>query len=125
MASVAAASVSMGTQTFPTENQAHTTSLRGRDVEVLSSDTQESSRRTPDPRMVKVRQVAIEVGRWASYVFAWLVPVSVYLIGVAFAALLSPTTAAASIPAFIASCYAINNHAVPAIGRHFDGLQTS
>lgn len=125
MASVAAARVSIGTQTFPIENQASIASLRGRDVEVLPSDTHESRRLTPDPRMVKVRQVAIEVGRWASYVFAWLVPVSVYVLGVAFAALLSPTTAAGSIPVFIASCYAINNHAVPAIGRHFDRLQTS
>lgn len=125
MVSVSSVRARIPIQTFPTENKVPIASLRGHAVEVLPSTTEEFSRPTPDPQSSRLRQVAIQVGRWASYVFAWLVPVSVYVVGVAFAALLSPVTAAASIPVFIGSCYAINNHAVPAIRRHFDRLETS
>lgn len=123
MAAISNSSPQPELQTQPSLIHTHPATWHGQDVEVLHSQEERSS--TPDPRISKLRQIAIEIGRWASYVFSWFVPAAVYLGGVALAAFISPTTAIASVPAFIAACYATHNHAIPAIRSHFNRLQTT
>lgn len=112
------------------EEETRSSAWRGREVRHMAVGTdahleverETSAEDQADENWQKLRKVAIEIGRWASYIFAWLVPALVYVGGVALAALASPVTAAASIPAFIASCFAIHKWAIPAIREKFNSL---
>ncbi len=131
MSAVAAStSVSVGVgEDSSTNEPVHMIPWRGREVtEVrhvsVGTDAQLSEHQNNE-NMRKMREMAIETGRWASYFFAWAIPALVYVIGVGAAALISPYTAGASIPAFIAVCAAVHAWAIPAIRERFNRLRES